>query len=170
MRLKADNVNQVSVHLAQRWHCVTRHVIFMQNFKKYADRINAKYAAEICGNTVQNCLKPTTPSRSTGIRTHGWCHSVGNQMVEVTKPNRNTNNIKMPSKMPIYAEKYAICAVCWNMQKNSNKWISVAIAYMHKIDMPMWCHCSAWDFQWWAAETWTTDECTNNDVDVAVSK
>ena len=21
--------------------------------------------------------------------THGWCRSVGNQMVEVTKPNRN---------------------------------------------------------------------------------
>ena len=35
--------------------------------KTYADR---KYAAEIiiilCGNMVQNCLKPTTPSRSTG--------------------------------------------------------------------------------------------------------
>ena len=37
---------------------------------------------------VQNCLKPTTPSRSTGVRTHGWCHSVGNQMVEVMNPIR----------------------------------------------------------------------------------
>jgi len=140
MRLKADNVNQVSVHLAQRWHCVTRHVIFMQHFKKYADRINAKYAAEICGNTVQNCLKPTTPSRSTGIRTHGWCHSVGNQMVEVTKPNRNTNNIKMPSKMPIYAEKYAICAVCWNMQKNAA--ISESVWQSH-ICIKLTCLCDA---------------------------
>jgi len=51
--------------------------------------INTKYAAEICGNMVQNCLKPTTPSRYTGVRTYGWCHSVGNQMVEVTKPSRN---------------------------------------------------------------------------------
>ena len=40
-------------------------------------------------NMVQNCLKPTTASRSTGVPTHGWCHYVGNQMVEVTKPNRN---------------------------------------------------------------------------------
>jgi len=24
-----------------------------------------------------------------GPGTHGWCHSVGNQMVEVTKPNKN---------------------------------------------------------------------------------
>jgi len=39
-------------------------------------------------------LLETTPSRSTGVRTHGWCHSVGNQMVEVTKPNRNTTNVK----------------------------------------------------------------------------
>ena len=28
-------------------------------------------------------------------RTHGWCHFVGNQMVEVTKHNRNTNNFKI---------------------------------------------------------------------------
>jgi len=26
-------------------------------------------------------------------RTHGWCHSVGNQMVEVTKPNRKIRNM-----------------------------------------------------------------------------
>ena len=43
---------------------------FYAAFKKYADRINTKYAAEICGNMVQNCLKPTTPSRSTGVQTH----------------------------------------------------------------------------------------------------
>jgi len=43
---------------------------------------------QICGgNMVHNCLKPTTPSRSTGVLTHGWCHSVGNQTVKVTKPN-----------------------------------------------------------------------------------
>ena len=79
----------------------------MWHLKKYADHINAKYAAEICENTVQNCLKPTTLSRSSGVRTHGWCHSVGNKMVDVTKPieidNRNTNNIKIAVKMPIYA-------------------------------------------------------------------
>jgi len=60
---------------------------------------------------VQNYRKPTTPSRSTGVRTHGWGHSVGNQMAEVMKltemGNRNTI-LKLPSKLPIYAEKYAI--------------------------------------------------------------
>ena len=64
-----------------------RHVSFIRHFKKYADRINTKYAAEICENMVQNCLKPTTASRSTGVRTR--CHSVGNQIIEVTKRNRN---------------------------------------------------------------------------------
>ena len=62
-----------------------RHVSFIRHFKKYADRINTKYAAEICENMVQNCSKPTTASRSTGVPTHGWCHYVGNQMVEVKK-------------------------------------------------------------------------------------
>ena len=51
-----------------------RHVSFMCHFfENYADHINTKYVEERCGNTVQNCLKPTTPSRST---VHGWCHSV----------------------------------------------------------------------------------------------
>jgi len=81
----------------------------MGHFKKYADRKTPEYVAEICGNMVQNCLKPTTRSRSTGVRTHGWRHSVGNQMVMVTKPDRNgeqkQSSIKLPSKMPIYAKK-----------------------------------------------------------------
>ena len=34
---------------------------------------------------AQNCLKPTTPSHSTGVQTHGWCHSVGNQMLTYVK-------------------------------------------------------------------------------------
>ena len=64
----------------------TRHVSFMRHFRK----ICGPHKHQRCGgNTVQNCLKPTTPSRSTGVRTHGWCHSVGNQMINVTKPNRN---------------------------------------------------------------------------------
>jgi len=34
---------------------------------------------QICGgNMAQNCLKPTTLSRSTGVRARGWCHCVGN--------------------------------------------------------------------------------------------
>jgi len=53
-------------------------------------KICGPHEHQICGrNMVQNCLKPATPSHSTGDRTHGWCHSVGNQTVEVTKPNRN---------------------------------------------------------------------------------
>ena len=55
----------------------------------YNNNICGPHKHQICGgNTVQNCLVPTTPSRSTWVPTHGWCHSVGNQMVEVTKPNR----------------------------------------------------------------------------------
>jgi len=57
---------------------------------------------------VQNYLKPTTPSRSRKVRILGWCHSVGNQMAEVTKKN----NIKIAAEMPIYAEKYEICTLC----------------------------------------------------------
>jgi len=51
----------------------------------------------ICGgNMVQKCSTPTTPSHSTGVRTHRRCHSAGNRMVEVTKPYRNRNtNIKI---------------------------------------------------------------------------
>ena len=83
----------------------------MRHFFKYADRTNAKYVAQ---NTVQNCLKPTTPSRSTGVRTHVWCHSVGNQMAEVTKPNRticerNMNNIKTA------VENANLCGKIWDM-------------------------------------------------------
>jgi len=29
--------------------------------------------------------------------------------------------LKLLSKMPIYAEKMCICALCWNMQKYGNK-------------------------------------------------
>jgi len=29
---------------------LARHRSFLQHFKKYADRINTKYSAEICGN------------------------------------------------------------------------------------------------------------------------
>ena len=71
-------------------------------------------AAEICGNMVQNCMKPTTPSHPTGVRTHGWCHSVSNQMVEVTKPNReigNTNNIKTAIENANLCGK-KICDMC----------------------------------------------------------
>jgi len=28
-------------------------------------------------------LETNYPSRSTGVRTHDWCHSIGNQMVKV---------------------------------------------------------------------------------------
>jgi len=58
----------------------------MRHFFKCADRINTEYAAEIRVKMVQNCLKPTTLSRSTGVLTHGWCYSVGNQTVTVYSP------------------------------------------------------------------------------------
>jgi len=73
------------------------HIISYQKFTSRVADISAAVSrrgyriqrAEICVNMVQNCLKPTTPSRSTRIRTHGWCHSVGNQMVKETKPDRS---------------------------------------------------------------------------------
>ena len=34
-------------------------------------------------------LETNYPLHSSGVRTHGWRHSVGNQTVEVTKPDRN---------------------------------------------------------------------------------
>ena len=63
----------------------------MRHFKEHADRMNTKYAAEICGNVVQNCLKPTVPHLVPQGSGHmdGASLLVTNQMVEVTKPNRN---------------------------------------------------------------------------------
>jgi len=65
---------------------------------------------------VQNCLTPATPYRSTRVQTHGWCHSVGNQMIEVTKSinlieigDRNAKNIKTVVKNAILCGK--ICDV-----------------------------------------------------------
>ena len=115
---------------------------FVTSFHRmYTDCINAKYAAEICGNTVQNCLKPTTPSRSTGVRTHGWCHYVGNQMVDVTKPNergnRNTSNVKIAvenANLCVKNMQYAHFAeICENAAISE---ICAAIAHLHKTDMP----------------------------------
>ena len=112
---------------------------FVTSFHRiYTDCIKAKYAAEICGNTVQNCLKPTTPSRSTGVRTHGWCHYVGNQMVDVTKPNergnRNTSNVKIAvenANLCVKNMRYAHFAeICENAAISE---ICAAIAYLHKL-------------------------------------
>ena len=58
----------------------------------------------------------------------GWCHSVGRQMVEVTKPSRNTENIevavvngnlcggKMCDMCTLlnYAKNAAACEMCSN--------------------------------------------------------
>ena len=89
----ADHLN--CMHWDTCWQLCTssmpgRRSSFMRHLKKtYADRINTKYAAEIWGIVAQNCLKPTTPSRSTGVQTQRWWHSVGNQVVKITKRNRN---------------------------------------------------------------------------------
>ena len=42
----------------------------------------------------------------------GWCHSVGNLTVEVTKPNRN---IKIAVENANLWEKHAICGKCCNL-------------------------------------------------------
>ena len=68
----------------------------------------------------------------------GWCHSVGRQMVEVTKPNRNTENIEVAVvngnlcggenvRYVHFAE------LCEKMRQHAK---CAAIAYSHKTDMP----------------------------------
>ena len=57
----------------------------MRHLKKYADRINTKYEAEYC----TKLLETNYPISFHMDPAPGWCNSVGNQMVEVTKPNRN---------------------------------------------------------------------------------
>jgi len=75
-----------------------------------------------------------------GVRTHGWCHSVGNQIVEVTKPNRNMVIetrivLKLPSKMPIYAGKNMrhahfaeMCEKCGNKRNMRQSHIRIKLA------------------------------------------
>ena len=57
------------------------------------------------------------PQAEAGIRTHGWCHTVGNEMVELTKTIEwvieTLMLLKLPLEMPIYAENVR-CARCWN--------------------------------------------------------
>ena len=63
---------------------------------------------------VRNCFRTTNYSISfhRGPDTL-LCHSVGNQMVEVMKPNRNTNNIKIAvENANLYRKKYVMCALC----------------------------------------------------------
>jgi len=54
----------------------------------------------------------------------------------ITKNINTSQRILMPSKMPIYVEKYAICALCWNMRKMRQRAKYAVIAYSHKTDMP----------------------------------
>jgi len=94
---------------------------------------------QICGRSmVQNCSKPTIPSRSTGVRTPGWCHSVGNQMVEVAKEVMETQIIlKLPSKMRIYAENMRYAHFAEICEKCGNKW-SMWQSHSHKTDMSVY--------------------------------
>jgi len=46
----------------------------MSVFCGILEKICGLHKHQICGgNMVENCLKPTSPSRSTGLRTHGMC-------------------------------------------------------------------------------------------------
>ena len=60
-----------------------------QFVKKYTDRINTQYAAEMWEYGTELLENNYAISFHRGPVTHGWCHSVSKQMVEVTKPNRN---------------------------------------------------------------------------------
>ena len=71
--------------------------------------------------------------RSTGVRAHGRCHSVGNRMVEVTKLieifNRNTENIKIAVENAILYRKICDMRTLLKYAKYA------AIAYSHTTDM-----------------------------------
>ena len=100
---------------------VVGHVSCMRHLKK----ICGPHKHQICSrNMVQNCLKPTTASRSAGmVQTHGWCHSVGNQ-IEIG--NRNTSDIEIAVENAILCGKIcdmftwlkyaknaaAVCKIC----------------------------------------------------------
>ena len=113
--LPIPRVKEISIN-SRHWRCAENQScqFYAAFLDKYADRINTKYSAEICGNVVQNCLKPTTSSRYTRVRS-GHMDSVGNQMVEVTKSNssRNTNNMKIAVENAyICVKKYGTCTLC----------------------------------------------------------
>ena len=95
-------------------------------------------------NMVQNCLKPTTASRSTGVPTHGWCHYVGNQMVEVIETdNRNTNNVKIAFENANLCRKICdMCILLKYVNKCNNK---RNMRQSHKTDMSNNWH-TMWHF------------------------
>ena len=92
--------------------------------------MNTKYAAEICGNMVQNYLKPTVPhlvpdgsgGHTDGaiLLANGW--SRWRNLIEIG--NRSINNIKIAvENASLCGKKYATCAhfaeIC---EKCGNKW------------------------------------------------
>ena len=98
---------------------------FYAAFKK----ICGPHEHQICSrNMVQNCLKPTTQSCSTGVRTRG------NQMVEVEMGNRNTKNIKISVENAIYAEKYGhaqFAETCGNKQNMRKSHIRIKLTCLN---------------------------------------
>jgi len=90
-----------------------------------------KHQIHVCGNMVENCLKPTTPSPSTGVRTHGWWRVpfCWQSKILIEIGQRNTNNIK------IAIENASLCRKICNMRTLLKCAKYAAIAYSHKTDM-----------------------------------
>jgi len=69
-----------------------------------------------------------------------FCWQPVNQMAEVWNVtetrSRNTNNLKLPSKIPIYAGKYAISTLWWICEKYGNKRNKRQAHIRIKLDMP----------------------------------
>ena len=106
------------------------HVSFMQHWKK----ICGLHKRQMSCRNMRKYGRPSTPCRSKAVQTHGWCHSVGNKVVEVTKPNRNTNNIKIAvenanlcDKSMRYAHFAEICEKCGNKRNMQQSHIHIKL-------------------------------------------
>jgi len=83
---------QVCTSLQTDNHASTSPLVFFTGRMPFLPPNQQRQSTEGSGNMQKygtELLETNYPSRSTGVRTYAWCHFVGNQMVEVKKPNRN---------------------------------------------------------------------------------
>jgi len=70
----------------------------------------------------------------------GWCHSVGRQMVEVTKPNRNTENIEVAvvngnlcGENVRYVHFAELCEKCGSMRNVQQSHIRIKLTCLMRV-------------------------------------
>jgi len=110
-RARRNTVALACVAVVPRFGCTSyvtiRQVSFMRHLKKYADRINTEYAAEIW---YRIALTNYSSSFQKGPET--WMVPFCWQPDGRGKVTETQTIFKLLSKMPIYADKYTICALC----------------------------------------------------------